>query len=89
MLSLFINSKGVNMTKRQLQVLQTITNDSWLQWKTGHSYEGSMTFSITPIGDQILMHASNTDSTEWFQKQVIIQAMIGPKGGINQFKEIR
>lgn len=76
------------MTPKQIQTLQTITNDSWLQWKTGHKYEGSMTFSVAEIGDSVLLHASNTDTTEWFQKQVIIQANIGKRGGINKFKVI-
>ena len=76
------------MTPKQIQTLQTITNDSWIQWKSGYSYQGSMTYSVTEIGDMVLLHASNTDTTEWFQKQVIVQANIGKRGGINKFKMI-
>ena len=76
------------MNAKQISTLQTITNDSWIQWKTGHRFEGSMTYSVTEIGDLVLLHASNTDTTDWFQKQVIVQANIGKRGGINKFKMI-
>jgi hypothetical protein len=76
------------MTPKQIKTLQTITNDSWMQWKTGHRYDGSMTYSITEIGDKVFLHASNTDTTEWFQKQFIVQVVLGVQGGLNKFKVI-
>ena len=74
------------MNQRQKAALQTITNKKWIEWKAGHSYEGEMSFTATQIGDKIFLHGSNNDTTQWFQKMVIVQAVVGVKGGINQFK---
>jgi hypothetical protein len=74
------------MNEKQVRVLQTITKQKWIEWKTGTWIEGSLTFSVTDIGDKVFVHASNTDTIEWFQKQAIIQMVVGPRGGINSIK---
>lgn len=72
------------MNAKQTKVLQTITKQQWVEWKTGANIAGSLSFSITEIGDKVLVHGSNTDTIEWFQKQFIVQMVVGPKGGLNK-----
>ena len=76
------------MNINQIKRLQTVTNQKWIEWKTNTDIAGSLSFSVTEIGDKVFVHASNTDTTEWYQKQVIIQMLIGSKGGLNEIKVI-
>jgi hypothetical protein len=72
------------MNTSQIKRLQTITNQEWIEWKTCKHISGALTFNVTQIGDKVLVHASNTDTIEWWQKQVIIQIIVGSKGGLNK-----
>lgn len=74
------------MNNAQIKRLQTVTNQKWIEWKTNTEIAGSLAFSVTEIGDKVFVHASNTDTTEWYQKQVIVQMLIGSKGGLNEIK---
>jgi hypothetical protein len=74
------------MNNAQIKRLQTVTSQKWIEWKTNTEIAGSLTFSVTEIGDKVFVHASNTDTTEWYQKQVIVQMLIGSKGGLNEIK---
>jgi hypothetical protein len=74
------------MNTKQIKTLQTITKQKWIEWKTGKWIEGSLTFSAEDIGDKVFVHASNTDTIEWYQKHVIVQFIVGPKGGVNSSK---
>jgi hypothetical protein len=74
------------MNNAQIKRLQTVTSQKWIEWKTNTDIAGSLTFSVTEIGDKVLVHASNTETIQWFQKQVIIQMLIGSKGGLNDIK---
>jgi hypothetical protein len=73
------------MNSKQMQVAQTVTTRKWIDWKTCQYIAGEMAFSMTEIGDTVFIHGSNTASTEWWQKQVIVQVFIGPRGGIKKF----
>jgi hypothetical protein len=72
------------MNSKQVKAIQTVTTPSWIDWKITKHISGSMAFSVTEIGDKVLVHGSNTASIEWFQKQVIVQIIIGNRGGINK-----
>lgn len=72
------------MNAKQTRVLQTITKQSWVEWKTGKYIDGSLIFNVSEIGDSIFVHGSNTESIEWYEKQFIVQFMVGPRGGINK-----
>lgn len=72
------------MNTKQTKVIQTITNQKWIEWKTCKHIAGSLSFSVTEIGNSVLVHGSNTDTIEWFQKQFIVQIIVGPKGGLNK-----
>lgn len=74
------------MNSKQTKVIQMITKPSWISWKTGAQIEGNMAFSVTEIGDTVMVHGSNTASIEWWHKQFIIQFFIGPRGGINKIR---
>lgn len=72
------------MNAKQIARLQTITTQKWIEWKTGKYIAGSLSFNVTEIGDSVLVHGSNTETTEWFEKQFIVQMVVGPKGGLNK-----
>ena len=72
------------MNKKQTQVIQTVTDSSWINHHVSRYIDGSLTFSVIEIGDKVLVHGSNTDSIQWFEKQVIVQVTVGIRGGINK-----
>ena len=72
------------MNAKQTKVIQTITNQKWIEWKTGKYISGNLSFSVIEIGDDVLLHGSNTDTIEWHQKQFIVQITVGPRGGLNK-----
>lgn len=74
------------MNTKQIKVIQTITKQNWIEWKTGKYIGGALAFSVTEIGDQVVVHGSNTESKGWFDDQFIIQMVVGPKGGLNKIK---
>jgi hypothetical protein len=74
------------MNTKQMKAAQTVTNRKWIDWNVKQYIAGELTFSMTEIGNTIFIHGSNTDSTNWFQKQVMVQIFIGPRGGINKIK---
>lgn len=76
------------MNTQQIKRLQTVTSQKWIEWKTNTEISGSLIFSVTEIGDKVFLHASNTDTIEWYQKQIIVQMLIGSKGGLNDIKVI-
>lgn len=74
------------MNVKQTRAIQRATNPDWIKWQTGAYFEGSLAFNVTEIGDKVLVHGSNTESIEWFQRQFIVQIVVGPKGGLNEIK---
>lgn len=72
------------MNAKQQETVQNITSHQWIEWKTGKHIEGALTFEAVTIGDSVMIHASNTASIEWFQKQTIVQIVVGPRGGLNK-----
>ena len=72
------------MNTKQMHVAQTVTNRTWIDWKINKTIAGELSFSVMEVGDIVIVHGSNTDTTEWFEKQFIIQVFIGPRGGINK-----
>ena len=74
------------MNAKQTQAAQTVTQIGWLKRNAVSYIPGEMTFSLMDFGDTVLVHGSNTDTTKWFEKQVIVQVTIGPRGGINKIK---
>lgn len=72
------------MNTKQTRVLQTITKQGWIEWKTGKYIDGSLSFSVTEVGDKVLVHGSNTDTIEWFEKHFSVFMVVGPKGGLNK-----
>lgn len=72
------------MNSKQTKVIQTVTDSSWINRYVSRYIAGSLTFSVIEIGDKVLVHGSNTDSIQWFQKQVIVQVTVGTRGGINK-----
>lgn len=72
------------MNIKQTKIIQTITKQKWIEWKTGANIDGSLSFSVAEIGDSVLVHGSNTDTIEWYQKQFIVQLVVGPRGGLNK-----
>ena len=72
------------MNTKQANVVSTISNQKWVEWKTGKDIAGILSFSVIEIGDKVLVQASNAGSTEWFQKYFFAQFTVGPKGGLNK-----
>lgn len=75
------------MNIKQIKTIQMVTKPSWINWKcTNEHIDGALAFSVTEIGNTVMVHGSNTDSIEWWHKQFIIQFFIGPRGGINKIR---
>ena len=77
------------MNINQIKRLQTVTNQRWIEWKTRKYIAGSLVFSVTEIGDKVVVHASNTDTIHWSATQTIVHMIIGSKGGLNEIKVIQ
>ena len=70
------------MNRKQVQVIQTITDPAWIKRFVSSHISGSLTFNITEIGDKVLVFGSNADSIQWFQKHVLVSITVGMRGGI-------
>jgi len=77
------------MNAQQIKTAQKVTGKKWLDWNVKCYIAGEMSFSAEQIGDVFFIHGSNTETTEWFEKQVIVQFLIGPRGGIQKFTVIQ
>jgi hypothetical protein len=76
------------MNAKQIKRLQTVTQQKWIEWKAGKFIDGALSFSAFEIDGKVFIHASNTSTIEWYQRQIIVQMHIGPRGGLNEFKII-
>ena len=74
------------MNAKQTQILQTITNKNWIEWKTGEYIPGNLSYEICEIGDTVCLMASNLDAKEWFERLVNVCINVGPRGGITKVK---
>jgi len=75
------------MNSKQTKTIQLVTKPSYITWKCNNVHiDGNMAFSVTEIGDTVMVHGSNTASIEWWHKQFIVQFFIGPRGGINKIR---
>jgi len=70
------------MNAKQLATIQTITSNKWVEWKTSKHIDGTLAFSVSQIGDSVMVHAFNTQSIEWFQKAFSATMLVGVRGGI-------
>jgi len=70
------------MNRKQVQVIQTITDPAWIKRFVSSHISGSLTFNIKEIGDKVLVFGSNVDSVSWFQKHVLVSITVGIRGGI-------
>ena len=76
------------MNAQQIKAAQKVTGKKWLDWNVKRYIAGEMSFCAEQIGDLLFIHGSNTETIEWFEKQVIVQFFIGPRGGIQKFTVI-
>jgi hypothetical protein len=74
------------MNTKQAKTLETVATKNWIEWKLGHRIDGELEFKVQELGDKVYVFASNVDSIQWFQKHVMIQMLIGIRGGVNQLK---
>lgn len=74
------------MNAKQISVLRTVTKQRWIEWKTGKYIDGSLSFSVTEMGDSVLLSGSNADTIDWFEKYFFIHIVVGPRGGINRIR---
>jgi hypothetical protein len=74
------------MNIKQIKRIQDITMPEWIKRYVKSNIAGDIAFSIYEIGNTVMLHASNTGTIQWFQKQVIFQIVVGPRGGINKIK---
>jgi hypothetical protein len=74
------------MTSKQLQTLQTITNNDWVQWKTSKHIDGALAYNISQVGDSVMLQASNAQSIDWYQKAFSATMFIGVRGGVRNIK---
>ena len=77
------------MNAQQIKTAQKVTGKKWLDWNVKCYIGGEMSFSAEQMGDCLFIHGSNTETINWFEKQVIVQFFIGPRGGIKTFKVIQ
>jgi hypothetical protein len=76
------------MNAKQIKVIETVTSKQWLEWKFSTRFDGDMEFTFQQIGDKVFVHGSNAESIKWFQKHVMVQMLIGIKGGVSKLKVI-
>jgi hypothetical protein len=77
------------MNAKQIKVIQTVTKQSWVEYKARTYIEGSLAWSVQDCGDSVYVFGSNTESERgWFSKHTMVQMLIGPLGGIKKFKLI-
>lgn len=70
------------MNAKQLKVAQLVTSPEWIYWNID-SVDGELTFKkIYDDNGTVVLFASNSETIRWFQKNIIIQFTIGPRGGI-------
>ena len=72
------------MNAKQSRVLQTVTKQQWLEWKTGKCIDGALSFNVTEMGDSVLLSGNNADTAQWFEKFFFVHIVVGPRGGINK-----
>jgi len=71
------------MNSKQTKVAQTVTKREYIEWKTRKYIGGELIFTMDEIGDTVFIQGSNnTDSKGIFDKMLIVQFFIGPKGGL-------
>jgi len=74
------------MNAKQIKAAQTATKKSWLEFKTGRSIGGELSFSMQPLGDSVYIFGSNTETKGFFDNHVMISFTVGPRGGVNKIK---
>lgn len=74
------------MNAKQTRVLQTVTKQSWIQWKTGKHIDGDLTFTVEQVGDSVLLFGSNSETVKWYEKYFFVHIVVGPRGGINTIR---
>jgi len=77
------------MNSKQVAVMETVATKEWLKWKCVSYFDGEMEFSHSMIGDKVFVHATNVKTIKGFQKLLIVQFMIGVRGGISKLKVIK
>lgn len=77
------------MNSKQAAVLETVSTKQWIKWKCTAYIDGEMEFSHSMVGNKVLVHATNIKTIRWFERHLIVQFVIGPRGGISKLKVIR
>ncbi len=75
------------MNAKQAKVLETVTSKEWIEWKFSTTISGELKTSINQIGDKVFVQVSNA-GCQWFEKSVIVQMLVGVRGGISKLKLI-
>jgi hypothetical protein len=77
------------MNTKQAAVIQTVATQEWLEWKLCTRFDGQLEFSQPKeIGSKVFIQASNAKTANWFHKFVVVQIVLGVRGGINELKVI-
>ena len=69
-------------TTKQHTIIKMVQNKKWLEWKTNTFIRGDLSFETTPIGDKVMVTASDSASVFWPTKSTLIILVIGSRGGI-------
>jgi hypothetical protein len=80
-------SKGNDMNAKQAKVLETVATKNWIDWKFSTSIDGELKISTQEIGDKVFVQVSNV-GCQWYEKFVIVQMLIGTRGGVSKLKLI-
>ena len=75
------------MNTKQAKTLETVATKSWIDWKLGTSIDGELKVNVQEVGDKVFVQVSNV-GCQWYEKFVIVQMLIGTRGGISKLKLI-
>jgi len=80
-------SEGIDMNAKQAKVIETVATKNWIDWKFSTSIDGELKVSTQEIGDKVFVQVSNV-GCQWYEKFVIVQMLIGTRGGVSKLKLI-
>ena len=75
------------MNAKQAKVIETVATKNWIEWKLGRCIDGELEFNFQEIGDKVFVQVSNV-GCQWYEKFVIVQMLIGTRGGVSKLKLI-
>lgn len=76
------------MNSKQIRKAAAVTSKHWIDRNIKKYINGGLVWSAEMIGNTLFLHGSNCKTGSCFCDVVIVQFLIGPRGGLNKVKVI-